>query len=69
MKIVKIRFQVNLPLKHIPLFKKASTWYMPVILATWKAKIGRITVQIHARQKIQKTPSEPIVGDVYLAAG
>jgi hypothetical protein len=29
---------------------------MPIILATWEAEIGRIGIQDHSRQVIDKTP-------------
>jgi hypothetical protein len=33
---------------------------MPVILATPKAEVGRITVQNQLEQKVLKTPTQPI---------
>jgi hypothetical protein len=37
-------------------------WLMPVILATQEAEIQRIIVQCQPRQKVYKTPSQPIPG-------
>jgi hypothetical protein len=31
-----------------------------IILATWKAKIGRITIPGQTRQKVHKTPCQPM---------
>jgi hypothetical protein len=44
---------------------------MPVILATWEAKIRRIIVQGQPRQKVHKTSSQPIKagrGDMHLSS-
>jgi hypothetical protein len=44
---------------------------MPVIPATWEAKIGRMVVLGQPRQGVHKTPSQPIAesGDgVYLSS-
>jgi hypothetical protein len=35
-------------------------WHTPVIPATWAAEIGRTEVQAQLRQKVSKTPSQPI---------
>jgi hypothetical protein len=35
-------------------------WLTPVILATWEAEIRRIMVRGQPRQKVGKTPSQPI---------
>jgi hypothetical protein len=32
-------------------------WLMPVILATWEAKIRKMAIQSQPRQIVQKTPS------------
>jgi hypothetical protein len=32
-------------------------WFIPVILTTWVAEVGRITVQGHPGQIVQETPS------------
>jgi hypothetical protein len=37
-------------------------WFLPVILTTWEAEIGRIIVQGQPRQKVCKTPFKPIAG-------
>jgi hypothetical protein len=35
-------------------------WIKPVILATWEAEIGKITIQDQFRQEVSETPSQPI---------
>jgi hypothetical protein len=35
---------------------------LPVILATWKAEIGRIVVTGQPEQKVNRTPYQPISG-------
>jgi hypothetical protein len=37
-------------------------WLTPVILVTCEAEIGRIVVQGQSKQKVSKTPAQPIVG-------
>jgi hypothetical protein len=40
-------------------------WYMPIILATWEADIGKTTVQSHSepkKLKFSRPPSWPIAG-------
>jgi hypothetical protein len=43
-------------------FKKNSTRPGMVILATWEAEIGRITVWGQPGQRVQETPSQPMAG-------
>jgi hypothetical protein len=33
-------------------------WLKPVILAAWKAEIGRITIRGQSKQKVYMTPSQ-----------
>jgi hypothetical protein len=35
-------------------------WLTPIILATWKAEIRRVTVGGQSRQKVRGVPSQPI---------
>jgi hypothetical protein len=37
-------------------------WLKPIILATWEVEIGRIMIQGQPRQKVSKTPSQPMTG-------
>jgi hypothetical protein len=49
--------------EHSAIFKnenKLAWWLTPVILATWKVDIGRVTVQGQSEQKVQETPSPPL---------
>jgi hypothetical protein len=40
--------------------KNWMSWAQPVILATQKVEIGRITVQSQPEQKVLETPSQTI---------
>jgi hypothetical protein len=35
-------------------------WFTPVILATWEAKIGRISIWVQPQQIVRETPSTKI---------
>jgi hypothetical protein len=37
-------------------------WLKPIILATWEAEIGRITIPGQPRQNVHETLSQPIAG-------
>jgi hypothetical protein len=51
-----------------PIFKNLEEkqaehrWLTPIILATWEAEIKRIVVHVQTRQKVIKTPSQPLAG-------
>jgi hypothetical protein len=36
-------------------------WFKLVILATWEAEVGRITVWGQSGQKVHKTPFQPVI--------
>jgi hypothetical protein len=38
--------------------------FKPIFLATWEAETGRIAVQGHPRQKVHKTISQPMAGNI-----
>jgi hypothetical protein len=47
-----------------------AQWLMTIIPATWEVEAKRITVRGQTRQKVSKTPSQPIAGcgGVYLSS-
>jgi hypothetical protein len=49
--------------------KNISARIMPVILATWEAKIERIAIQDQSRQIVLKTPSPKITRKMNCSSG